>query len=238
MKIGIVTSTYRRDDGKTIFFLKRALDSIFNQTHKEIKVFLIGDKYENENEILSLLSNYDSTKIFFENLPIAKERDNYKTNKNALWSYGGVNAVNYGIEKSLSEGYNYICHLDHDDWWYPNHIEEIVKCINLTSCDWVCTKSTFGTPNRYLPLINVNGDIIKFLPRPCQLIHSSVCMNFKKIPLRYRDIFSETGKVGLPSDADLWARTSEFIINNNLNSCMINILTCRHDEEGYERDRK
>ena len=47
----------------------------------------------------------------------------------ALWSYGGVNAMNYGVTKSLENGYEYICHLDHDDWWLPNHLFEINKCI-------------------------------------------------------------------------------------------------------------
>jgi predicted O-methyltransferase YrrM len=59
-------------------------------------------------------------------------------------------------------------------------------------------------------------------------------MNFKKIPLRYRDIIEETGEIGLPADADLWERTRDFIEKNNLKSTFINILTCHHDEEGYE----
>ena len=61
-------------------------------------------------------------------------------------------------------------------------------------------------------------------------------MNFKQIPLRYRDIFKETGVVGLPSDGDLWERVSEWINLNKLNSLLINKITCIHDEEGYSRN--
>ena len=78
--------------------------------------------YENNSEILELVSKYDSNKLYFENLPYAKERDNYKNDKKALWSYGGVNAMNHGILKSLKDGYEYICHLDHDDWWLEDHL--------------------------------------------------------------------------------------------------------------------
>jgi hypothetical protein len=59
-------------------------------------------------------------------------------------------------------------------------------------------------------------------------------MNIKTIPLRYTDIFKETGEVGLPGDAEFWYRVSNHITSNNLKSKFINKLTCRHDEEGYE----
>lgn len=227
-------STYYRKDGSTIKYLTRALDSVFNQTHQDFKIYLIGDRYENLEEINFLLLKYDKTKIYFENLPIAKERDFY-TNKNALWSYGGVNAINRSIEVSLNEGNNYICHLDHDDYWEKNHLENINNCILETGADWICTKS-FYVNNLVYPNVSGNGKYINFLPKPESLIHSSVCMNFHSIPLLYRDLFDETGIVGLPSDAELWKRSSEYILKNNLKSILINEITCNHIEEGYERN--
>lgn len=234
MKLGIVIPTYYRKDSSTIKYLKRAIDSVFNQTHPNFKIFLIGDRYENVEEVYSLLNNYDNRKISFNNLPIAKERDNY-TNKWAIWSYGGINATNVGIEISLSEGYEYICHLDHDDYWDKTHLELINKCINDTKSDWICTKSYYVN-NSVLPTINSDSLYVEFLPKSRELIHSSVCMNFKNIPLKYRDIFDETGEVGLPADADLWERCRDFILRNNLKSTHINKITCNHIEEGYERD--
>jgi glycosyltransferase involved in cell wall biosynthesis len=235
MKFSIVISTYQRDDKRTPELLKRTLDSVFNQTYKEFKVYLIGDKYENNSEILELVSKYDSNKLYFENLPYAKERDNYKDDKKALWSYGGVNATNHGILKSLKDGYEYICHLDHDDWWLEDHLEEIYKCIKNTGALWVCTKSTHMSENRFLPNQNTQNLYNIFLPKSSCLIHSSVCMNFKQIPLLYRDLYDLNKKVGLPADADLWERVRNYIESNNLKSYFINKLTCRHDEEGYSR---
>lgn len=234
MKLSICMSTYKRNDGQTPALLKRALDSVFSQTHYNFKIFLIGDRYEDKNEINEVLKNYPKEKLYFNNLEIAMERDNFQ-NKYALWSYGGVNACNIGIETSLSEGYDYICHLDHDDWWYPEHLENINKCIEETMSDWICTKSTYSGPQRILPVSQSNKLYIPFTPRWGTVIHSSVCMNFKKIPLRYRDIFTLTNKIGLPADADLWERTNIFAKNNNLKCTLINKLTCRHDEEGYEQ---
>lgn len=235
-KIAIIISTYRREDGKTPDFLYRALSSIKKQTYQNYKIFLIGDKYEKSEEVLEIIKKLSIKNIYFENLPIAKERDKYKGN--VLWSYGGVNAMNHAIKKALNENFDYMCHLDHDDWWYENHLELINECIIKTNSDWICTKSTWGNDKIFLPLINSLEKYIEFLPRSSKLIHSSVCMNFKKIPLFYRDLFEENGNVGLPADADLWERTRLVITQNNFKSTFINELTCRHDEEGYERSRK
>jgi hypothetical protein len=170
----------------------------------------------------------------FVNLDVAKERDFY-TNKWALWSYGGVNATNHGVDLSMSEGNYYICRLDHDDEWENNHLELINKCIEETNSDWICTKSNYLN-TVILPYTNGTGLYINHLPKSESLIHSSVCMNFKTIPLKYRDLFNETGVVGLPSDAELWERCASYILSNNLKSTLINSVTCNHVNEGFERN--
>jgi glycosyltransferase involved in cell wall biosynthesis len=38
MKLSIVTPTYYRSDGSTLSHLKKALDSLFNQTHQDFKI--------------------------------------------------------------------------------------------------------------------------------------------------------------------------------------------------------
>lgn len=230
---GIVIATYKRKDSKTPFYLHRALESITNQTYKNYKVFLIGDKYESPEEVELILSKLNNKNIEFENLSYAKEREKYSGM--ALWLCGGVNAINYAINKALNEGFEYICHLDHDDWWYENHLELINKCISETNSDWICTKSTYKNVSNILPNIDIDVDYCTFYPAYAKLIHSSVCMNFKKIPLLYRNVFEETGLDNSPSDGDLWERARKYIINNNLNSTLINKITCRHDEEGYEQ---
>ena len=233
IKIGIIIPTYQRNDGKTLGYLKRALTSIKNQTFKNYKVFLIGDRYENNEEFNEIASSIiDVDKIYFENLPVAQERDNY-TNKLAIWNYGGVNSTNHGIEISLKHGYNYISHLDHDDHWLPEHLLGISRVIAETSSPFICTKSTYG--GAILPSMTSFNEIIDFTPGCGRLIHSSVCVNFNLIPLRYRDLFKETGQVSDPSDGDLWNRIGEWLKNNNKKGYLFNKTTCTHEEEGYER---
>ena len=121
INFSIVITTYQRKDGNTPKYLKRALQSIFDQDYHLFKIYVIGDKYENNEEFESIFNEFPKDKIYFENLPIAHERDKY-TDKTLVWKYAGCFANNYGINKSISDGYEYVCHLDHDDEWYPNHL--------------------------------------------------------------------------------------------------------------------
>jgi glycosyltransferase involved in cell wall biosynthesis len=232
IEFSILISTYQRKDGSTPFYLRRAIDSIFSQDYDKFKIFIIGDRYENNEEFFEICSSYDQKKIYFENLPTAKERDKY-TDKHLLWKYGGCNAYNYAIEVALSHGFNYMCHLDHDDEWESNHLSSLKYVIDKTNAIWLCTKSKYGNTT-ILPRENFDGDFIEFYPKPEGLIHSSVCMDFSKIHLRYRDVYEETGESLLPGDADMWDRLSKFLQENNHKGYLVNQITCKHMEEGYE----
>jgi len=231
MKFGIVISTYKRNDNKTPFYLNRALNSILNQTYSNYKVFLIGDKYTDNSEFNKFGEKFTSTNFYSENLPIAVERGKY-TDKKKLWCSGGCNASNYGIDLALNEGIEYICRLDHDDWWESSHLENFKMLIDDHNADWMCSKSNHI--KGIIPNIVSNELFIKFNPKGGKLVKSSTCINQKKIPLRSRDVFAETGKI-FPGDADLWGRIATYIIQHNLKSYLINKITCNHIEEGYTK---
>lgn len=233
MKFAIVITTYQRKDGSTPFFLRRALDSVFNQDYENFMIFIIGDKYEDNQEFIDICSSYNQEKINYENLPFAAERDKY-TDKWAIWSYGGCYANNYGIDKSVEMGYEYICHLDHDDEWYPSHLSSLKYGIEKTNSLFLCTKSEYVS-GTILPNNNTNTELIPFIPRGGSLIHSSTCINFKKIPLRHRNLYEETGVVGQPGDFDMWERIGGYLSSNSLTGYIINRVTCKHLEEGHER---
>lgn len=233
MNFSIVITTYQRSDGSTPYYLRKALDSIFAQDYQNFKVFVIGDRYENNDEFVEICSSYDNERMYYENLPVAAERDKY-TDKWLVWKYGGCAANNYGINKSVEMGYDYVCHLDHDDEWEPNHLSSLKMGIERTGALWLCTKSHY-VGGRVLPEVNSTDEICDFYPRPEGLIHSSVCINFKEIPLRHRNVYEEEGNVGLPGDADLWKRMSDYLRSINRPGCLINKITCKHLEEGYEQ---
>jgi virginiamycin A acetyltransferase len=234
MKLGIVIATYQRLDGSTPSLLKRAIESIKHQTHQDYTLIIIGDKYEDNSEFENICNDLDlKDKIVYKNLPYAKEREKYPIGSQELWSAGGVNAVNYGINLGLELGLTYICHLDHDDYWHSQHLEVINYTIEETKdASFINTCSTYF--DSYLPRIELTNEVMPSQVVPGGFIHSSVCINHKHIPLKYRDVFEETGKE-CASDADLWIRIGDYVTKNNLKTYQISSLTCFHPSERTDK---
>lgn len=231
--IAVCISTYYKEDGSTIKLLEKTLDSVFKQTYKNFKVFLFGDHYTEEFQVVELLKKYPTDKIIFKNMSFSRERK-FHTDKKTLWMYGGVNTVNKAIDYALDSGFSYVARLDHDDLWQSNHLQEIVKCIEVTGADFICTRAKH-TNGWTLPILfETTERYIRFNPIYNGIVHSSVCINFDKIPLRYRDLWLDNGLVNdktLPSDGDMWERCRKYILKNNLRSICINKVTCNHDTE-------
>lgn len=230
MNLGIVIPTYQKSNGKTPELLTRALSSIRNQTYQNYKVFLIGDKYDDDSEFVKLATHViDSDRIFYENLPVAEERSKYQPNSRQLWCSGGVNATNYGMMKCLEEGIEFICHLDHDDYWEPNHLEVLADTIeSLPQVRFLFTCSTF-TGRKYLPLgTPIDGSRVYQRPVPCNIIHSSTCVNHKALRLNYRDMFSLKG-TALEADIDMWNQVNTSTKDDEC--VLIRTITCHHPTE-------
>ena len=160
MKLGIVITTYQKSDGSTPTLLKRAIESVKNQTYQDYTLIIIGDKYEDNNEFEAICNSFElGDKIVCKNLPYAQEREKYPLGSKKLWSAGGVNARNYGIDLSLSLGLEYICHLDHDDYWHPQHLEIINYVIKETKdASFINTCSTYF--DVHLPKIKLTNEVI------------------------------------------------------------------------------
>jgi glycosyltransferase involved in cell wall biosynthesis len=227
MKIGIVIPTYWRKDGSSFEILNKALSSIANQTYANYKVFLIGDNYEKDEELRRVSRIISPSKIVVLNLPNAIEREKYSGHR--LWCTGGINASNIGIDLCIKERIYHICRLDHDDWWEKNHLEEIVKEFRSSNHTVVATRS-----------LHINGQVFPrsmtspFYPTCNDIVHSSVCINFKNVNLRYRNVYEETGN-DFPADCDLWTRLTDYMKKNNLSGSLINKITCSHLVEGYSK---
>lgn len=232
MKIGISISTYYKSDGSTKKLLTRALDSIKNQQHQDYMVFLVGDKYENTDEFNELATSIiPQNKIIYENLDTAIEREKYLgKDTTALWCSGGVNARNYGLDMAR-QYVEYCCALDHDDYFLENHLSSINEVIETKDSPvFIHTLSSYKNIPIF-PDIGEMGDIIEIHPTPCGFIHSSTCLNIKKVNLKYRDILAETGN-HVPADADMWDRLSAYCKEYNLKSYCVRRLTCMHETEG------
>jgi glycosyltransferase involved in cell wall biosynthesis len=238
-KFGVIISTYMRPDGKTPFYLDRCLNSLKKQIFKNFKVYLIGDKYDDNNEFSNIVKSFSKDlSILAVNLPTAVERNKYLgSNNKALWMYGGVNATNHGIDLCIQDKCKYICMLDHDDWWNPKHLRNFNNTLLKFDAKFMCSKSTHSNKN-VLPNINSFDKYIKFLPKRRECIKSSTCINIESINVKMRNLFELTGRCDTPADADLWGLISNIIQKNNYQSYLINEVTCYHEEEGYSKTLK
>lgn len=231
MKIGIIIATYQKPDGTTPQLLQRAIDSVKNQTHEDYLLIVVGDKYEDNAEFEIICNDANlGDRITYTNLPQAVEREKYTMGTKELWSAGGVTAYNHGIDLALELELTYICHLDHDDYWHPQHLEIINHTIEKTGdASFINTCSTYF--NTHLPSVELTNQIEPSQVTPGNLVHSSVCINHRHIPLRYRDVYAETGKE-FAADADMWTRLAEYVKQESLKTYQITSLTCFHPTEG------
>ena len=224
MKFAVITATYQRSNGSSPEILSRAIDSLRSQNHQDFKLFLIGDHYEDNKEFKSFSKLLPKQQIYTENLPFSPERKKYKNPSKELWACGGTSAINRGIEVALEQGFTHITLLDHDDIWYPNHLELINKAVELTNSPFIITKGVYTNPQKQTatipkkenyPSLSIHLNsyyqmtpevkIYPFIPKQCLFMKLSVCMDMSRIKLRFRDVLEETGTLGA-GDADMWNR--------------------------------
>jgi len=235
MTLGVTIHTYQRADGQTPLLLLRAIQSITNQSYQNFKIFIVGDKYEDNTEFEAIINGFVeiADKIVYENLHFAHERDKYLgVNNVALWNSGGANALNHANNLAKHHGITKVCHLDHDDVWLPNHLELIAKAIvEKNNPPFIHTLSQY-VGNPVFPEMVVDGQVIEHYPAYCRLIHSSVYMDLEQLHLPYRDMYEIQGII-FPSDGDMWERIREKCTAENLKCYVIKAVTCIHENENY-----
>ena len=130
-KIDVLLTTYNTK----IEYLRKQIESILNQTYKNINLIISDDCSTNKevSEVLKEYENNDKRIILFI------QEKNWGYNKN----------FEFLLNKSTS---NYIMFADHDDIWYPEKIEKSFKKIKEKEVDLVYCNCH---------QINENGDIIK-----------------------------------------------------------------------------
>lgn len=117
--VSVIITTYCREP----FFIKRAIDSVLNQTYKNFELIIVDDSpsdYINRNEVKNLIDSYEFPILFIQH-----ERN-----------MGASFARNTGIKYSKGE---FIAFLDDDDEWLPKKIEKQIKLmkdkmVGLVSC--------------------------------------------------------------------------------------------------------
>lgn len=130
-KIDILLATYNTD----IKYLKEQIDSILNQTYKNIHLIINDDNSPNK-EVQKILKEYEKQDDRIT-VYIQEENKGYIKNFEFLLKTSGA---------------NYIMFADHDDIWYPEKVEKSIKVLKEKNVDLV-----YCNANQ----INENGEIIQ-----------------------------------------------------------------------------
>ena len=229
-KFGICMATYQRKNGKSPSYLNQSLTSIINQTADNWHLYLVGDKYEDENEINKILESFPKNKLTFLNLPYAHERDNIK-DQNKLWTVGGSNASNHSYNLAVADNCDYIIHTDDDD---PMHIKKI-QILNyiLTIYSPICMfhystyLKTHILPREQINIIEKNNHI----PRKGNVAHSSLVLHKSIASVFKYDGYRELKTDYSPNDIELIMYIEEILKNKDKYCIFVPLILCNHDIE-------
>lgn len=231
IKFVIIMPTYYRKNNSTKQYLYRSISSILNQVYTNWDLIIVGDKYDNEDELISIIYDFrtkTNNNIIYINNQIV-ERD-HVTDKLKLWHCAGANSINIGLKYARKNNYKFYAHIDDDDWWENNHLKVLADAyINYQHCIFVNTQSKYGV-NNILPKSYIQIYPNNLLPTPCGMIHSSFSFRIDIINFNY--LTNIYNGIDYPSDANMLNNIKNFIINNNKYcSIYMPFLTCNHIEE-------
>jgi glycosyltransferase involved in cell wall biosynthesis len=121
--ISVILPTYNRPDA-----LRKAIDSVLEQTYKNFELIIVGDSDDNLPETLS---SYSDSRIKWWNL---------SENHGA----GGAVPRNYAL-KMLAIG-NYIAYIDDDMLWKREHLSTLYGSIQDSGADYAISSMYLGDP--------------------------------------------------------------------------------------------
>lgn len=212
-KISVIMSVYKYD---CHLFLKKAIESIINQTIKcDLLIYVDGGVDNKIKDVLSYYNEKYNVKIFF----------------NAV-NRGLAFGLNYMIQYSIEHGYEYIARMDSDDISRCNRIEKQVYFLeankNIDVLGTSCREfgASFALDEKHLP--KTHEELLNFSITRCPFIHPSVMFRssiFEK-EVRYPE------NTVLTEDMALWflllnngyqfANINEILLDYRLNENTIN----------------
>lgn len=181
MDISVVIPTYNRYE-----VLKRALASVYAQTHQPKEVIIIDDgSIDETSQIIKL---FPEVKYFYQE------------------NSGVSSARNLGIKKAK---YEWIAFLDSDDEWHPEKLKQQVEfhnsnpeiLISYTDEKWIREGREIKLPKKYC---KYGGDIFKECLSYCIIAPSATVIH--KNLLDKVGFFDESLEVC--EDYDLWLRVA------------------------------
>ncbi|RZS98260.1 glycosyltransferase family 2 protein [Cecembia calidifontis] len=147
--VSVIIPTFQRSE-----FLARAIDSVLNQTYKQIEIIVVDDN-DGENEFRKLTKELIVNSYGNKGIVYVKHE----------WNKGLPSARNTGINAAKGE---YIAFLDDDDEWLPEKIEkqlslflQLPEEFGVISCGWNLIDSHRNHSKKEFP--KVKGEVQKVL---------------------------------------------------------------------------
>lgn len=200
--ISVIISTFNRWE-----LLKRAVESVLNQTHKEFECFVIDDCSTDPEYTTEKLT--DDSRVTLIRLP-----QNMREKYNMSNAQGMTR--NEGLK--LAKG-KYIAFLDDDDWWEPQKLEIQLKILEENPQYKICgTNAMHHCPGSSRPYFNFPNTIITLqqMKKNNLYIHSSVIADRKLIEKvgRFDPVINE--------DYELWKKIFQHTNGFYLQECLTN----------------
>lgn len=192
--VSCIVTTYRRE----VSILKRAINSIVNQSFKDIEIIVVNDApefSELSNNIKTMLDSYKGTTIQY-----------IVHNKNM----GACKARNTGLSYARGE---YIAFLDDDDEWLPKKIEKQINIMDALKVDLVYCSYFYikldGKKEVKRSELSVDGvDVDAFQ----KLLHYNY-VGSTSFPLIRSDVIREVGgfntELRASQDHELWLKIAK-----------------------------
>ena len=229
IKFAIVMSTYYRENGKSKAYVERALKFLNQQVYQKFKLFLIGDKYANDQEFNYFRTLLPADKLEAVNLSTAFERERCAGGHN-LWCAGGTKAVNHGMDLAVNQGFTHYLHLDDDDYWNTFHLRNIA--MGYEQFPEACFIVTMGICDNNLGILPSLPGLFynNFDCQGARAFHSSFGFRMDVIPFRYTNISPDQANTLLiPGDADMLNRVGTHCRQNNLKILGIPVISCFYE---------
>ncbi len=200
--------------------IRETLQSVLRQTFSDFEIIIINDGSTDASEkVVQSISDTRITLINKKNEGVAKTR-------------------NFGVEKATT---NFIVFLDADDYWYPNHLENIHSIISKYPRAYWYATAYEKKRNQQLtvpinsPIMNNGsswiGPVDNYFKNSlvdCIAWTSAVCM--KKDFFKSLNGFDTSITNGAGEDTDLWLRAA---LKSPLH--FSTTITARHNLDGSNR---
>lgn len=194
VKISVVMPIYNTPDE----WLKKAIDSILNQTYSNFEFIIIDDG--STNNAPSILKEY-------------QEKDNRITV--ILGEHKGISAaLNKGLKASRGE---YIARMDGDDIAFPERFEKQVKFLDENKDVSLCGTQIEKFPKKKISKLPEKVKIIDLI-KECLIAHPTVMFrrkDFEKYDLKYDENLQTS------EDYDLWAKAVRYLKLVNLKEILL-----------------